>query len=84
MELKEKIREIILKLDNIICENNYKNIVEFDTAVYCIMRYGTKGFEEISENKIEQIHNTIYDWDYSIMNENLIDYIKENIYNEEE
>lgn len=84
MELKEKIREIIKKLDNIICENNYTNITEFDTAVYCAMRYGTRGFEKIPEEKIKQIHEIIYNWDYSIMNEDLIDYIKENIYNEEE
>lgn len=84
MELKEKIKNIIQKLDDIMCKNNHENIVEFDTAVYCIMRYGTRGFEEIPEEKVEQIHETIYNWDYSIMNEDLIEYIRAEIYNEEE
>lgn len=80
MELKEKIKNIMKELYNIT--DNY-GCSAINTAIFSFMRYGLTGIDNITDEQMEKIHEVIGNWDESIMNEDLIKYIRAEIYDEE-
>lgn len=54
---------------------------EIETAIYIYARLGEKAAEELSNEDIEELYNTMQDIDGSIFNEELNEWTNENIEN---